>query len=129
MSAFKCFESNLELRSAVVNYTLLDNSPTSAMSVKYGYPLASWCVDDITDFSGIFQDLVDFNEFDVKNWSVSNAVTMSHMVRNRHWYWHPTSSLVSSRTDSDPRHCREMCCEKESRPIRDYSMSRMPMSV
>jgi Mycoplasma protein of unknown function, DUF285 len=78
---YKCFESNLELRSAVINYTTLDGSPTGPMATTYGYPLASWCVDDVTDFSGIFQDLAEFNEYQLANWSVPNAVDMSNMVR------------------------------------------------
>jgi Mycoplasma protein of unknown function, DUF285 len=81
VSNYKCFETNLELRSAVINYTTLDDSPTGPMATIYGYPLASWCVDDVTDFSGIFQDLAEFNEYQLANWSVSNAVDMSNMVR------------------------------------------------
>jgi surface protein len=78
---YKCFESNMELRSAVINYTTLDNSLTGPTATTYGYPLASWCVDDVTDFSGIFQDLAEFNEYQLSNWTVSNAVDMSNMVR------------------------------------------------
>lgn len=76
---FDCFTSNEELRLAVLDYVVETNSSnTSVVAQKYGHPIGNWCVDQMTNFSGIFFNLQSFNE-DVSAWSVSNAVDMSNL--------------------------------------------------
>jgi surface protein len=78
-TTFDCFVSNEELRAAVLEYVVETNaSNTSAVAQKYGHPIGTWCVDSVSNFSGIFDSLQTFNE-DISAWSVSNAVDMSRL--------------------------------------------------
>ena len=79
MSKNKCFESNEELRAAVLAY-VADSNPTSNVSSTYGNPISTWFVNKITNFTGIFQNATSFNDT-LQTWDVSQAVTMSYMVR------------------------------------------------
>ena len=79
MSNNRCFQSNKELRAAVLAY-VADSDPASNVSLAYGNPISTWCVNKVTNFTGIFQDATSFNDT-LQAWDVSQAVTMSYMVR------------------------------------------------
>lgn len=87
----KAFETAEELRLAVDAY-LLDGSPNSQVSQKYGYPIGDWNVAQITDFSHVFSfrnaNIALFNE-DISSWDVSRAVSMESMFEGK------TSSSLS----------------------------------
>lgn len=82
-----CFENKIELRMAVDRY-LQDNSPHTDLAEAYGWPINSWCVSTIEDFSNLFRAEVGdggspiriamFDE-DISDWDVSNAKLMSKM--------------------------------------------------
>jgi surface protein len=78
--SFDCFTSNEELRAAVLEYVVhaSNNNTSSAVAQKYGHPIGTWCVDSMTNFSGVFDSLQTFNE-DISDWSVANAVDMSRL--------------------------------------------------
>ena len=69
-----CFRDREELASAVDAY-LLDNSPDTIVAQKYGWPIGSWCVDNVTDFSKLFLNATEFNE-DLSGWDTSRALNM-----------------------------------------------------
>ena len=78
----RCFETTEELKSAVGIY--LDNpSPNSSLAQEYGYPIGSWCVSPIQDFSNVFSSsenpsVVTFNE-PLGDWDTSRAQNMNSM--------------------------------------------------
>ena len=73
-----CFQNRDELAQAVSDY-LGDNSPDTEVAKAYGWPIGTWCVSDVTDFSDIFMNAVDFNE-DLSQWDTSRAPTMPGML-------------------------------------------------
>ena len=56
-----CFGDNLELRAAAIRYVKEGCGVTAntcpELSRKFGWPLGSWCVSQVTDMSGLFQGL------------------------------------------------------------------------
>jgi hypothetical protein len=72
-----CFTNGTELRDAVTQYL---NNPLEGTPItdKYGYPIASWCVGQVTDFTDLFVNAVTFNE-DISKWDMSNATTIDGM--------------------------------------------------
>lgn len=81
----KAIESRAELRAAVDRY-LVDNSPASSVFQEYGFPIGSWNVSLVTDFSSVFDGDVrnslarEFND-DISEWDTSVATTMYRMFR------------------------------------------------
>jgi surface protein len=76
------FTMTTELFDAVDAY-LIDGSKVSLTSQKYGYPIGTWDVSRITNFSSIFDYrrnpmLADFNE-DLVGWNVSAALVFDRM--------------------------------------------------
>lgn len=87
-SPFQPFTSTNELYDAVDNYLAARDKANSLVSKVYGYPIGSWDVSRITDFSRVFSPnrqfafdanfinwTFSFNE-DISDWDVSSAVTM-----------------------------------------------------
>lgn len=77
-----CFQGTHELREAVDMY-LMDSSPNSNVAKKYGWPIGTWCVRDIADFSYTFDSnrnilATTFNE-DLSGWVTTSARDMSYM--------------------------------------------------
>lgn len=82
VQAQTCFNHTYELRDAVDQY-LEDPSKDSAVAQKYGWPIGTWCVRDIADFSYMFDSnrnirAVTFNE-DLSGWVTTCARDMSYM--------------------------------------------------
>ena len=78
----ECFGDNLELRAAAIRYVKEGCAVTAntcpELSRKYGWPLGSWCVSQVTDMSGLFQGLDTFDE-DISQWEVQQVFDMSQM--------------------------------------------------
>jgi len=76
----KCFESNNELRLAIEDYLSepANRRDRTDAAKLYGYPIDTWCVNSLEDFSYAFWNAQDFNE-PIGSWSTSNAVTMEKM--------------------------------------------------
>jgi Mycoplasma protein of unknown function, DUF285 len=77
------FQTTGELYQAVVQYVLAKGAENSVAALKYGYPIGSWNVSRIKNFSSVFdgernQALVDFDE-DLSAWDVSQGTTMFRM--------------------------------------------------
>jgi hypothetical protein len=86
----ECFQTHLELKGAVGQY-LLDNTPTTLVAQKYGWPIGFWCVSNITNFSDLLHNsdgsgwdfvggyrtpqILNFNE-DLSKWDLSSARDM-----------------------------------------------------
>lgn len=84
--AQQCFRANDGgpngvLYNAVRNYAGGGN----AARLMYGDPIDTWCVDEVTDMSSIFQDVRNFNE-PISSWNVGNVVTMKGMVSSSYWF-------------------------------------------
>jgi len=73
-SGFQCFASNEELGAAVREY-VLDDSAGSQVALQYGYPISSWCVDQVTNMDGIFKGQASFND-DLEGWDTSAVTSM-----------------------------------------------------
>ena len=82
------FTSTAELKAAVKAF---DADPTSA-AAKYG-PIADWDVSAITDMSGLFYNLRNFNA-DISSWDTSVVTDMSQMFRVRSTPALPSTSAV-----------------------------------
>ena len=65
----RCFANSAQLRQAVRDYVKNPTS-TSEVATTYGFPIGSWCVNEIEDFSSMFYGLTTFNE-DISGWDVS----------------------------------------------------------
>ena len=85
-STFECFATGDELKSAVYQYvrfrcvlhpTFGIDECRSIIS-KYGWPMNSWCVGNVTDMSGLFREMRTFND-DVSLWDVSKVQDMRSM--------------------------------------------------
>ena len=81
----KPFTSREELLKAI-NLYLSDDSPDTDVATVYGYPIGTWNVSQVTDFSGVFSmtetNLLSqfFNE-DLSGWDVSQAIDMTQMFQ------------------------------------------------
>lgn len=71
-----CFESKEELMDAIDVY-LQDPSPTSDIASTYGHPMTNWCVEKVTDFSGLFSTQQTFDE-DLNGWETSQVTSMEN---------------------------------------------------
>jgi hypothetical protein len=80
--SYKCFADRDELKAAVDQYVAIDcfrnDTLCSTVSSKYGWPIGSWCVSDVTNMSSLFQGRNRFNE-DVSGWNVGRVADMSSM--------------------------------------------------
>jgi len=79
VSAAQCFVSTTELYDAVSTY-LEDSSSSSAVAQTYGWPINSWCVSQISDFSKVFSDpAARFFDESLNQWDLSAAVDTTSM--------------------------------------------------
>lgn len=67
-----CFGNNTELRAAVQAY-VANSTNTTSVALKYGHPIGSWCVDNVTDMSRVFDGL-NFTE-SLSGWKTGKATT------------------------------------------------------
>lgn len=86
-----CFISNEELTTAISAYQE-DSSANSLVAKVYGWPVGSWCVSNIQDFSGVLTSgsddltpqaqvmLANFAE-DIGDWDMSSARRADEMFR------------------------------------------------
>eukprot|EP00984_Skeletonema_dohrnii_P014476 scaffold6088_cov140-Skeletonema_dohrnii-CCMP3373.AAC.14 len=70
------FTTRDELKAAVDKYVQGDWG--IADSAKYGWPIGSWRVNDVTDMYGLFEGLDTFNE-DISGWNVGQVTNMKRM--------------------------------------------------
>jgi len=71
-----CFNTPPSLLVAIDEY-IADNSETSRVALHRGWPISTWCVGKIIDFSGILsrtrnRQTIGFNE-DISMWDVSQG--------------------------------------------------------
>lgn len=57
---------------------VIDPTSSSEVATTYGWPVGIWCVDDVTDFSGIFAYQEAFDD-DLTGWNTGQAITMKSM--------------------------------------------------
>jgi surface protein len=78
----KCFADGEELKAAVERYIQSGCGVTATLctadSSKYGWPIGVWCVDNVTDMTGLFEGLDTFNE-DISRWEVGQVTDMNRM--------------------------------------------------
>jgi len=76
------FQTGEELKSAVKRCRRYHRGDLEYFSSKYGYPMGTWDVSLVTDFSSLFKlDMNPFHE-DLSNWDLSAAIDTSHMFEN-----------------------------------------------
>jgi surface protein len=109
----KCFETTSELQDAVDIY-LADSSARTLVASTYGWPIGTWCVSEIQDFSYLFNanDFIisdggerfnpaaaNFSE-NISGWDVSSATAMQYMFRGASYFNQPLAEWdVSTVTD------------------------------
>ena len=71
------FATKSELKTAAQEY----NDNVNSATATYG-PIDTWDVSGITDMSGLFKDLKNFNA-DFSSWNTSGVTDMSYMFRVR----------------------------------------------
>jgi len=92
----RCFQNRDELASAVRQY-LVNATQVSNVAQVYGWPIGSWCVDAVTDFSFLFyKHARQFNE-DLGGWDVSKATSMQSMFQDAFLYNQEMSTWDTSR--------------------------------
>lgn len=83
----QAFSSTEELYAAVDTYLRADYDPTSSeIAQLYGHPMSTWRVEQLTNFSFIFDvrrngGAFDFSVPDLNGWDTSRATTMRYMFR------------------------------------------------
>jgi surface protein len=79
---YKCFENNTELRNSVKSYCEGNETVKSQVKKTYGNPIGTWCVNNVTNFSSLFDSTggapSGFNE-DISRWNTSSATNMESM--------------------------------------------------
>jgi len=98
-----CFDSRDKMYKAVrqfINDGCTDtNNCNNAIVQKYGWPMGSWCVSNVTDMSGLFFWQSNFND-DISSWNVSSVTDMESMFQFASSFNQDLSSWnVSSVTD------------------------------
>jgi hypothetical protein len=68
----KSFQSNQELRNAVMKYCNYDAADMEEITCTYGYPIDRWDVSQIEDMSDVFHNMDAFNE-PIGSWDVSRV--------------------------------------------------------
>jgi surface protein len=99
----QCFANRDELKDAVITYVFSgcnkgDNVCPDITS-KYGWPMNSWCVGNVTDMSELFRATSTFNE-DVSSWDVSQVQDMSYMFSGESSFNRDLSSWNVSQVQS-----------------------------
>ena len=77
---FRCFESNDELRAAVLQYKGHTHFH-ERLARTYGWPIGNWCTSKVQDFGSIFQHQRHFNE-PLTGWSTASATNMGHFFQD-----------------------------------------------
>lgn len=124
-----CLESSQELMDAMDGY-LVDNSASSRVALKYGWPIGSWCVSNITRFALVFRSdrtrspelFSNFSSEEILSagsnmsvavggWDVSSAIDMEEMFRGlknlssvwglQHWNMSSVVSLKATFMDTE----------------------------
>lgn len=77
-----CFQDREELWRAVDTY-MVDSSPGTMTALRYGWPIANWCVDHLSDLSETFSayrnnQTRSFNE-PLTEWNIPMATNVSYM--------------------------------------------------
>lgn len=80
----RCFQNTDELQSAVQKYVANATEHTNVARI-YGWPMALWCVDAVSDLSHLFSGQSYFNE-DIGGWDVSRVTTMESMFRDAYQF-------------------------------------------
>ena len=84
------FRDGEELRKAIRVYSD-DNSKQTVVAGTYGWPIDTWDVSMVTDFSRAFKDYWRFNP-NISRWNTSSAIYMDRMFMDNHWFSHDISS-------------------------------------
>ena len=81
-----CIRDRSELDTGILSYTQFQENSKSARI--FGWPIGTWCVSQVSDFSNLFQNFPDFDE-DISDWDVSGAIDMNGMFFMVHSFNHP----------------------------------------
>ena len=76
----KVFNTNQELRDAVILYCHQDKSQRNKVHCMYGRVINQWNVSKVKDFSWTFENMREFNE-NIEDWDTSSVTNMCSMFR------------------------------------------------
>ena len=82
-----CFPHSYMLKSTIDRYVQagcsagVDVCPAEIVG-RYGWPIGSWCVDNVTHMANLFKGLDTFDE-DISGWNVGQVTDMSYMLHVR----------------------------------------------
>ena len=80
VTAQTCFETREQLDDAISVYLVDPTDQTSSAALEYGWPIGTWCVSAIEDFSLLFNFRQDFDE-ELDDWDMSSATNLQAMFR------------------------------------------------
>jgi surface protein len=100
-AAKRPFQNPSELQAAIDEYLTSDNPELSEVAGLYGYPIGSWNVSLISNFSSLFDTernnvTTSFDE-DLSEWDMSNAATLQRMFYNALQFNSPLNNWDVSR--------------------------------
>ena len=78
MSLVLFFFNNQTLRAAVHTEYAHNNISLKSVGFNIYGNISNWNTSKVTDMSGLFQDLTNFNS-DIKKWDTGNVIDMSSM--------------------------------------------------
>jgi surface protein len=88
--SYRCFDDREELKKIIQFVASGCGAPgadtvfdftvplCTGVSDRYGWPMGSWCIENITDMSSLFEGLDTFNE-NISGWNVGQVTTMRSM--------------------------------------------------
>ena len=76
------FTTKKELSTAVRGYCGNNRQAKIAVQSKYGVKIGDWDVSKVTDMSGVFQHMLDFNE-PINKWDVSHIDDFYYIFDDR----------------------------------------------
>jgi len=104
---YECFDADDGGENGILSYAVrayvsqdCANNEDCLIGQTYGWPINSWCVDNVTDMSRLFWDMNTFNE-DINGWNTSSVTNMEWMFYyassfNGNLLWN-TSSVTTMR--------------------------------
>ena len=90
--AYECITTNQDLLEAISEYMQDPYNPSRSVCKLYGYPIGSWCVDQLQDFSNAFAvtSPPDPNQpvipIDISDWNMQNATTTKNIFRGAYMF-------------------------------------------
>mmetsp|Transcript_6285 Transcript_6285/g.9666 ORF Transcript_6285/g.9666 Transcript_6285/m.9666 type:complete len:302 (+) Transcript_6285:87-992(+) len=83
------------------------------LATIYGWPIGKWDVSQVTNFSRVFEDQIDFNDY-IGDWDVSQGTTFEGMFHNAYYFDQDLGNWnISKATTLNCMFCGASCFNKD----------------